>query len=96
MGGVPDVPKPRSTHDILTAHFVQHPDWVPTSSSASNLFGDILPPRPGHRRSNRLAPGGNINPEREYPSMFGRYTAPPPTFRRPGHRYPIAQIWTVR
>jgi tartrate dehydrogenase/decarboxylase/D-malate dehydrogenase len=56
--------------DILTAHFVQHPDWFDVVV-ASNLFGDILSDLgPAIAGSIGLAPGGDINPEKDYPSMF--------------------------
>ena len=56
--------------DILTAHFVQHPDWFDVVV-ASNLFGDILSDLgPAVAGSIGIAPGGNINPEKEHPSMF--------------------------
>lgn len=56
--------------DILTAHFVREParfDIV----VASNLFGDILSDLgAGVTGSIGLAASGNINPERNHPSMF--------------------------
>src|ERR1035437_359659 len=39
--GYPDVKTDQYHIDILTAHFVQHPDWFDVVV-ASNLFGDIL------------------------------------------------------
>mgnify|MGYP003694700851 CR=1 FL=1 len=63
--------RPSQYHiDILTAHFVQHPDWFDVVVG-SNLFGDILSDLgPAIAGSIGLAPGGNINPEKEFPSMF--------------------------
>jgi tartrate dehydrogenase/decarboxylase / D-malate dehydrogenase len=56
--------------DILTAHFVQHPDWFDVVV-ASNLFGDILSDLgPACTGTIGIAPSGNINPERKYPSLF--------------------------
>ena len=56
--------------DILAAHFVQHPDWFDVVVG-SNLFGDILSDLgPAVAGSIGIAPSGNINPERDYPSMF--------------------------
>ncbi|MFQ5792691.1 MAG: isocitrate/isopropylmalate family dehydrogenase, partial [Acidobacteriota bacterium] len=47
--------------DILTAHFVQHPDWFDVVV-ASNLFGDILSDLgPAIAGSIGLAPGADIN-----------------------------------
>ncbi len=49
----PDVRTSQYHIDILTAHFVQHPDWFDVVV-ASNLFGDILSDLgPGHRRLDR-------------------------------------------
>ncbi len=49
--------------DILTAHFVQHPDWFDVVVG-SNLFGDILSDLgPAVAGSIGIAPAANINPE---------------------------------
>jgi tartrate dehydrogenase/decarboxylase / D-malate dehydrogenase len=80
--------------DILTAHFVQHPDWFDVVV-ASNLFGDILSDLgPAIAGSIGLAPGGNINPEKEYPSMFEPVHGSAPDIAGKGIANPIAQIWT--
>jgi tartrate dehydrogenase/decarboxylase/D-malate dehydrogenase len=41
-----------------------------------------------------LAPGGNINPEKEYPSMFEPVHGSAPDIAGQGIANPIAQIWT--
>ncbi|MBI2186967.1 MAG: tartrate dehydrogenase [Acidobacteria bacterium] len=80
--------------DILTAHFVQHPDWFDVVV-ASNLFGDILSDLgPAIAGSIGLAPGANINPEKEYPSMFEPVHGSAPDIAGKGIANPIAQIWT--
>ena len=80
--------------DILTAHFVQHPDWFDVVVG-SNLFGDILSALgPAIAGSIGLAPGGNINPEKEYPSMFEPVHGSAPDIAGKGIANPIAQIWT--
>src|SRR5437867_4296522 len=80
--------------DILAAHFVQHPDWFDVVV-ASNLFGDILSDLgPAIAGSIGLAPGGNINPEKEYPSMFEPVHGSAPDIAGRGVANPIAQIWT--
>ena len=80
--------------DILTAHFVQHPDWFDVVV-ASNLFGDILSDLgPAIAGSIGIAPGGNINPEKEYPSMFEPVHGSAPDITGKGIANPIAQIWT--
>jgi tartrate dehydrogenase/decarboxylase / D-malate dehydrogenase len=90
----PDVKTAQFHIDILTAHFVQHPDWFDVVV-ASNLFGDILSDLgPAIAGSIGLAPGGNINPEREYPSMFEPVHGSAPDIAGRGIANPIAQIWT--
>jgi tartrate dehydrogenase/decarboxylase/D-malate dehydrogenase len=80
--------------DILTAHFVQHPDWFDVVV-ASNLFGDILSDLgPAIAGSIGIAPGGNINPEKEHPSMFEPVHGSAPDIAGKGVANPIAQIWT--
>ena len=80
--------------DILTAHFVQHPDWFDVVV-ASNLFGDILSDLgPAIAGSIGIAPGGNINPEKTSPSMFEPVHGSAPDIAGTGIANPIAQIWT--
>src|SRR2546428_729235 len=80
--------------DMLAAHFVQHPDWFDVVV-ASNLFGDILSDLgPALAGSIGLAPGGNINPEKECPSMFEPVHGSAPDIAGKGIANPIAQIWT--
>jgi tartrate dehydrogenase/decarboxylase/D-malate dehydrogenase len=80
--------------DILTAHFVQHPDWFDVVV-ASNLLGDILSDLgPAVAGSIGIAPGGNINPEKEHPSMFEPVHGSAPDIAGKGIANPIAQIWT--
>jgi tartrate dehydrogenase/decarboxylase/D-malate dehydrogenase len=80
--------------DILAAHFVQHPDWFDVIV-ASNLFGDILSDLgPAIAGSIGLAPGANINPEKEYPSMFEPVHGSAPDIAGRGIANPIGQIWS--
>ena len=80
--------------DILTAHFVQHPDWFDVVV-ASNLFGDILSDLgPAIAGSIGLAPGGDINPEKNYPSMFEPVHGSAPDIAGRGIANPIGQIWS--
>src|SRR5207248_1808394 len=77
--------------DILTAHFVQHPDWFDVVVG-SNLFGDILSDLgPAIAGSIGIAPGGNINPEKEYPSMFEPVHGSAPDIAGKNIANPIAQ-----
>jgi tartrate dehydrogenase/decarboxylase/D-malate dehydrogenase len=90
----PDVKTAQYHIDNLTAHFVQHPDWFDVVV-ASNLFGDILSDLgPAIAGSIGIAPGGNINPEKEYPSMFEPVHGSAPDIAGKGVANPIAQIWT--
>jgi tartrate dehydrogenase/decarboxylase/D-malate dehydrogenase len=90
----PDVKTAQFHIDILTAHFVQHPDWFDVVV-ASNLFGDILSDLgPAIAGSIGIAPGGNINPEKEYPSMFEPVHGSAPDIAGKGIANPVAQIWT--
>jgi tartrate dehydrogenase/decarboxylase/D-malate dehydrogenase len=80
--------------DILTAHFVQHPDWFDVVVG-SNLFGDILSDLgPAIAGSIGIAPSGNINPEKRYPSMFEPVHGSAPDIAGKGVANPIAQIWS--
>lgn len=90
----PDVRTAQYHIDILAAHFVQHPDWFDVVV-ASNLFGDILSDLgPAIAGSIGLAPGGNINPEKAYPSMFEPVHGSAPDIAGKGIANPVAQIWT--
>ena len=90
----PDVRTSQYHIDILTAHFVQHPDWFDVVV-ASNLFGDILSDLgPAIAGSIGIAPGGNINPEKEFPSMFEPVHGSAPDIAGKGLANPVAQIWT--
>lgn len=80
--------------DILTAHFVRNPDWFDVVV-ASNLFGDILSDLgPAVVGSIGIAPGANINPEKDYPSMFEPVHGSAPDIAGQGIANPIGQIWS--
>ncbi len=80
--------------DILTAHFVQHPDWFDVVVG-SNLFGDILSDLgPAVAGSIGIAPSGNINPEKVHPSMFEPVHGSAPDIAGQGIANPIGQIWS--
>ena len=80
--------------DILTAHFVQHPDWFDVVVG-SNLFGDILSDLgPAVAGSIGIAPSANINPERDHPSMFEPVHGSAPDIAGRGIANPIGQIWS--
>lgn len=80
--------------DILTAHFVRHPDWFDVVV-ASNLFGDILSDLgPAVVGSIGIAASANLNPERAYPSMFEPVHGSAPDIAGKGIANPIGQIWS--
>jgi tartrate dehydrogenase/decarboxylase / D-malate dehydrogenase len=80
--------------DILTAHLVRNPDWFDVIVG-SNLFGDILSDLgPATTGTIAIAPGGNINPEREFPSMFEPVHGSAPDIAGQGIANPIGQIWS--
>ena len=80
--------------DILSAHFVQHPDWFDVVVG-SNLFGDILSDLGAAVVGGMgLAPAANINPEKDYPSMFEPAHGSAPDIAGQSIANPIAQIWT--
>ena len=90
----PDVQTDQFHIDILAAHFVQHPDWFDVVV-ASNLFGDILSDLgPAVVGGMGIAPGANINPEREFPSMFEPVHGSAPDIAGRGIANPIAACWT--
>lgn len=81
--------------DILTAHFVQHPEWFDVVVG-SNLFGDILSDLgPAIAGSIGIAPSANINPERKFPSMFEPVHGSAPDIAGKNIANPIAAIWTM-
>ncbi len=90
----PDIKADQYHIDILTAHFVQHPDWFDVVVG-SNLFGDILSDLGAAVvGSMGLAPSANLNPEREYPSLFEPVHGSAPDIAGKGIANPIAQIWS--
>jgi tartrate dehydrogenase/decarboxylase/D-malate dehydrogenase len=90
----PDVRTDQFHIDILAAHFVRHPDWFDVVVG-SNLFGDILSDLgPAVVGSIGIAPSGNLNPEKEFPSMFEPVHGSAPDIAGKGIANPIAQIWS--
>lgn len=82
--------------DILTAHFVQHPDWFDVVVG-SNLFGDILSDLgPAVAGGIGVAPSANLNVEREFPSMFEPVHGSAPDIAGQGVANPIATFWSIQ
>jgi tartrate dehydrogenase/decarboxylase/D-malate dehydrogenase len=89
----PDVRWDKYHIDILCAHFVLNPDRFDVVV-ASNLFGDILSDLgPACTGTIGIAPSGNINPERNFPSLFEPVHGSAPDIAGKGIANPIGQIW---
>jgi tartrate dehydrogenase/decarboxylase/D-malate dehydrogenase len=81
--------------DILAARFVMSPERFDVVVG-SNLFGDILSDLgPGITGTIAVAPSANINPERQYPSMFEPVHGSAPDIAGQGIANPIGQIWSA-
>jgi tartrate dehydrogenase/decarboxylase/D-malate dehydrogenase len=90
----PDIRTDQFHIDILTAHFVRNPDWFDVVVG-SNLFGDILSDLgPAVVGSIGIAPSANLNPEREFPSMFEPVHGSAPDIAGKGIANPIGQVWS--
>ena len=90
----PDVSWDKYHIDILTAQFVMNPDRFDVVV-ASNLFGDILSDLgPACTGTIGIAPSGNINPERKFPSLFEPVHGSAPDIAGKGIANPIGQIWS--
>ena len=80
--------------DILAARFVLNPEWFDVVV-ASNLFGDILSDLgPACTGTIGIAPSGNINPEKKFPSLFEPVHGSAPDIAGKGVANPIGQIWS--
>jgi tartrate dehydrogenase/decarboxylase/D-malate dehydrogenase len=89
----PDVKADQYHVDILAAHFVRNPDWFDVVVG-SNLFGDILSDLgPACAGTIAIAPSANLNPEREFPSMFEPVHGSAPDIAGKGIANPVGQVW---
>jgi tartrate dehydrogenase/decarboxylase / D-malate dehydrogenase len=80
--------------DGLVATLVLHPERFDVLVG-SNLFGDILSDLiPALAGSLGIAPSANLNPEREFPSMFEPVHGSAPDIAGKGIANPIGQIWS--
>jgi|TARA_B100001093_G_scaffold313089_1_gene298769 tartrate dehydrogenase/decarboxylase / D-malate dehydrogenase len=80
--------------DILAARFVLSPELFDVVV-ASNLFGDILSDLgPACTGTIGIAPSGNINPEKKFPSLFEPVHGSAPDIAGKGIANPIGQIWS--
>ena len=91
----PEVETAQFHIDILTAHFVLHPDWFDVVVG-SNLFGDILSDLgPAVAGSIGIAPAANLNPDRGTPSLFEPVHGSAPDIAGQGIANPVAAAWTA-
>jgi tartrate dehydrogenase/decarboxylase / D-malate dehydrogenase len=81
--------------DALVAQFVLHPDRFDVVV-ASNLFGDILSDLgPACTGTIGIAPAGNIDPLRRFPSLFEPVHGSAPDIAGQGIANPVGQIWAA-
>jgi tartrate dehydrogenase/decarboxylase / D-malate dehydrogenase len=91
----PDVTVDKQHIDILTARFVLQPQRFDVVV-ASNLFGDILSDLgPACTGTIGLAPSANLNPERDFPSLFEPVHGSAPDIYGKGVANPVAMIWSA-
>jgi tartrate dehydrogenase/decarboxylase/D-malate dehydrogenase len=91
----PDVELESMYIDNCSANFVLRP-WIFDVVLTTNLFGDILSDLGGALMGSLgLAGSGNINPEREYPSMFEPIHGSAPDIAGKGIANPYGAIWSV-
>ena len=92
--GYPQVTVDKQHIDILTARFVLQPDRFDVVV-ASNLFGDILSDLgPACTGTIGIAPSANLNPERQFPSLFEPVHGSAPDIYGKNIANPIAMIWS--
>jgi len=94
--GYPDVATDKAFVDAITMWFVKNPEWFDVIV-ASNLFGDIITDLGSMLQGGMgFAAGGNIDPERRYPSMFEPIHGSAPKYTGQKRVNPIASIEAMR
>ena len=89
----PQVAVQRYHVDALAARMITAPDTVDVIVG-SNLFGDILTDLGAALTGSLgLAPGGNVNPERRFPSMFEPIHGSAPDIAGRGIANPVGAVW---
>jgi tartrate dehydrogenase/decarboxylase/D-malate dehydrogenase len=95
-GDFPDIATDMALVDAMTMWFVKNPEWFDVVV-ASNLFGDIITDLGAMLQGGMgLAAGGNIDPERRYPSMFEPIHGSAPKYTGQERVNPIASIEAAR
>ena len=91
----PDVEHRYMYIDATSANFVLKP-WIFDVVLTSNLFGYILSDLGGALMGSLgLGGSGNINPEKEYPSMFEPIHGSAPDIAGQGISNPVGMFWSV-
>ncbi|MEM7333328.1 MAG: isocitrate/isopropylmalate family dehydrogenase [Chloroflexota bacterium] len=91
-GDYPDVEYEKLYVDAATMKFIQNPSWFDVIVT-TNLFGDILSDLGGAMiGSVGLSPSTNMNPERDFPSMFEPVHGSAPDIAGLGIANPIGTI----
>lgn len=90
----PDVKLEKMYIDNASANFILHPEYFDVILT-TNLFGDILSDLGGGiMGSLGLGGSGNINPEKEFPSMFEPIHGSAPDIAGKGIANPVGTIWS--
>jgi len=93
--GYPEITVDMQHIDILSARFVLQPTRFDVVV-ASNLFGDILSDLgPACTGTIGLAPSANLNPERNFPSLFEPVHGSAPDIYGQNIANPVAMIWST-
>lgn len=91
----PDIEWDKHHIDILCARFVLQPQRFDVVV-ASNLFGDILSDLgPACTGTIGIAPSANLNPERDYPSLFEPVHGSAPDIYGQNIANPVGMIWSA-
>ena len=91
----PDVKWDKQHIDILCARFVLNPDRFDVVVT-TNLFGDILSDLgPACTGTIGIAPSGNLNPERRFPSLFEPVHGSAPDIAGKSIANPVGMIWSA-
>lgn len=95
LDGYPQVEREQILIDALAARLVLDPTRFDVIV-ASNLFGDILSDLTAALAGSiGIAPSGNINPERDHPSMFEPVHGSAPDIAGKGVANPVGQLWAA-
>ena len=92
----PDIKTDMALVDALTMWMVKNPEYFDVIV-ASNLFGDIVTDLGAMLQGGMgFAAGGNINPEKQYPSMFEPIHGSAPKYEGKNVVNPVASIESIR